>query len=297
MGFKKNILIGGICCFLLIQNLFSMDGAKHNHRYDYYDHKHTHRNHNSSKSLKDIQKNTTTLPLIYSKNHRRPHSNPETPKEVKNALLKNQKLINLPKFSIKSKVPSQRDLYTDLYKAVIENDVEKVEQYLRKPDIRPIANLVVQNIYSLNFFDTSKKNNNKSWYVLIIFFTYLNEIINKKFNFSHKKYLWNISERKGYFDILKPLLQAKIFNINEQDKQGNTALHRAVIRGYSDIVYLLIDYGADKNIYNNELKTSCDLAQESKEIVGLIKIKEYTKIIDMFSNNKYVELPLLNHRY
>lgn len=49
-------------------------------------------------------------------------------------------------------------------------------------------------------------------------------------------------------------------DLNEQDADGNTLLHRAVLAGYEDIVQLLVGNGADSTISNNGGDTPFTLA-------------------------------------
>ena len=61
--------------------------------------------------------------------------------------------------------------------------------------------------------------------------------------------------------------------INAVDKENNTALILASKFGYSEIVKILIENGADINIKNNDGKTALDYAEENdyKNIIQLLK--------------------------
>lgn len=57
------------------------------------------------------------------------------------------------------------------------------------------------------------------------------------------------------------LLQLPHVEVNVQNKLGDTALHNASWKGHADIVELLLQRGANKNIRNNEKKLPYDLAR------------------------------------
>ena len=48
--------------------------------------------------------------------------------------------------------------------------------------------------------------------------------------------------------------------LNSQDDSGNTALHLAAERGYTDAAKLLVKLGAEKNLQNNDGRSPLDLA-------------------------------------
>lgn len=52
-------------------------------------------------------------------------------------------------------------------------------------------------------------------------------------------------------------------DLNEQDADGNTFLHRAVLTGYKDIIKLLLDNGADYSISNNNGDTPFVIARNA----------------------------------
>lgn len=61
------------------------------------------------------------------------------------------------------------------------------------------------------------------------------------------------------FDQVMDLVVSQA-DLNEQDAQGNTLLHHAVVAGYQDIVELLVNNSADWAITNKEGETPFDLA-------------------------------------
>jgi ankyrin repeat protein len=62
-------------------------------------------------------------------------------------------------------------------------------------------------------------------------------------------------------------------NINIQNNYGDTLLHIASERGYTEIVKLLLKYKADVNIRNKWNETVLDIAKD--------KINYYTEIIEL----------------
>lgn len=63
-------------------------------------------------------------------------------------------------------------------------------------------------------------------------------------------------------ETLTQLLDNGNFDINAKDKFGNTPLHVAAYFGYSHIVKLLLERGADPDLENNEEKTPFAVAKE-----------------------------------
>lgn len=68
-------------------------------------------------------------------------------------------------------------------------------------------------------------------------------------------HLATINNRKGIVNMLIP--HSELLNL--QDNQGNTALHYGAFRKYSFIYDLLICFGADDTIKNNNYETPADL--------------------------------------
>lgn len=54
--------------------------------------------------------------------------------------------------------------------------------------------------------------------------------------------------KRGDIELVKSLLTKKV-NINEADMSGSTPLHHAVWYGRFDIIKLLLEAGADVNVY------------------------------------------------
>jgi ankyrin repeat protein len=72
--------------------------------------------------------------------------------------------------------------------------------------------------------------------------------------------------------------------INKQNKFGNTALIIASNNGRTDIVRLLLGYGADRNIKNNKGQTAFDTAK-SAEIANLVVLRTDKQILNPIEKN------------
>ena len=68
----------------------------------------------------------------------------------------------------------------------------------------------------------------------------------------------------GYMGIVKLLLMNGI-NIDEKDNYGETPLMKAVYRGRSELVELLLRAGADVNAYYNRYNTALDYAEQKND--------------------------------
>lgn len=76
--------------------------------------------------------------------------------------------------------------------------------------------------------------------------------------------VFHIAADKGDVNILKKLANVKA-NINAQDKEGNTALHKAALVAKNDeALKYLISIGADKSIKTDFDETAYDLAKENE---------------------------------
>ncbi|GAB1601555.1 ankyrin repeat domain-containing protein 46-like [Argonauta hians] len=70
---------------------------------------------------------------------------------------------------------------------------------------------------------------------------------------------------------VKELLELNTYDPNEQAKSGKTALHLASIRGYSEIMELLLNHGADPNIKDRNGNTPlhwCGHVESTDLLVG-----------------------------
>ncbi len=64
--------------------------------------------------------------------------------------------------------------------------------------------------------------------------------------------------------LLSIKLWYKSYNINKQDKDGNTPLHLALIHNRQDVAQFLLEHGANLLIKNNDQKTSHDVAVDKR---------------------------------
>lgn len=82
--------------------------------------------------------------------------------------------------------------------------------------------------------------------------------------FKDGKTVFHIAADKGDVNILKKLADVKA-NINTQDKDGNTALHKAALVAKNDeALKYLVSLGADKSIKTEFGETAYDLAKENE---------------------------------
>ena len=86
--------------------------------------------------------------------------------------------------------------------------------------------------------------------------------------------------RNGQKGIVLIFLKKGGIDVNKRDAEGNTPLHYACLKGYRDIVNLLLDSEADATIANNLSETPLHAASRSgnKEIIG--KLLQYGADID-----------------
>lgn len=67
----------------------------------------------------------------------------------------------------------------------------------------------------------------------------------------------------GWLFSLEPLSKNSGVNIDQQNNEGQTALHIAVSIPSHSFVYELLSKGADKNIKDNRKQTACDIANNN----------------------------------
>lgn len=90
-----------------------------------------------------------------------------------------------------------------------------------------------------------------------------------------------IASWHGDLAIVKQLLKHDA-SINQVDRgNGYTALIKASIKNHPDCVKLLLEHGADKNIYSFDRKTALDYALEQN------RKKTYAEVIRLLKGNKH----------
>ena len=70
-------------------------------------------------------------------------------------------------------------------------------------------------------------------------------------------------------------------DINERDNQGQTPLHLASKRGYSDIVLFLIAFGVDGNVKNEKLQTPFHLSSAGGHWLSTLLLVRVTKNVGL----------------
>lgn len=78
-------------------------------------------------------------------------------------------------------------------------------------------------------------------------------------------------------------------DITKSDKDGNLALHHAIIKGFSTIALYLIEKGSDKDHYNKSAMTPMHLAVEYN--LPDVVVKLHDKGADMYARNNENKLP------
>ncbi|XP_076164621.1 osteoclast-stimulating factor 1-like [Ptiloglossa arizonensis] len=86
--------------------------------------------------------------------------------------------------------------------------------------------------------------------------------------------------RAGHLDCVKELLNLPNSIVNAQNKLGETPLHVAASRGHVDIVNLLLQYGADPMIKNND-------SLVAEELSSHLSIKNMIQLSQRQSNKTY----------
>ncbi len=75
----------------------------------------------------------------------------------------------------------------------------------------------------------------------------------------------------GNFEMVELLLRSAGANPNIANKLGFTPLNNAVVKDKADLVGLLIEYGADKNIKNSKGVSALDNATNKPQILELLE--------------------------
>jgi hypothetical protein len=101
-----------------------------------------------------------------------------------------------------------------------------------------------------------------------------------------------ICSRRGYDIILKKLLLYNSEKINQQDKYGYTALHYAAQYSHSvKTIKLLLEYGADIDIFTLELLFQIDITQFN------IVYDDDPQIFNLYRNTLLIDICRKDHTY
>ena len=100
-----------------------------------------------------------------------------------------------------------------------------------------------------------------------------------------------LATSRGYTSVVKLLLEGGADLNSRTDDTKSTALHLATERNYTDIVKLLLEYGADKNAIDEEGKTALIIAAQKGflEVVKLLAPDEDYKepILELLYDRRY----------
>lgn len=102
----------------------------------------------------------------------------------------------------------------------------------------------------------------------------------------------------GDIDIITDLLKKGV-NVNFMDDYGRTALYFACYQGQTQVVKMLLESGADKDIKDCKKRTPLDIAQkyEYQEIVALLTApKVQTVSVKIASQNQMRQHNHINSR-
>ena len=142
--------------------------------------------------------------------------------------------------------------YKDIVKLLLENK----------------ADVTIQNILGNTALFYAFEKDHKEIVQLLVNSVKLELLLTK--NVTLDKLLINACNN-GYKDIV-PILLSKIENLNEEDKDGKTALICACENGYKDIVQLLLDNGADINKQNKDGNTALIMACKNNSHTEIVKL-------------------------
>ena len=97
--------------------------------------------------------------------------------------------------------------------------------------------------------------------------------------------------RNGQKSIVQIFLKKGGINVNKRDAEGNTPLYYACLKGFRDIVTILLDNDADVSIANNssEIPLHATARSGNKEIIG--KLIQYGANLD--ATDKEGRTPLI----
>eukprot|EP00090_Calanus_glacialis_P019064 TRINITY_DN29401_c0_g1_i1.p1 TRINITY_DN29401_c0_g1~~TRINITY_DN29401_c0_g1_i1.p1 ORF type:complete len:304 (-),score=62.30 TRINITY_DN29401_c0_g1_i1:139-1050(-) len=71
---------------------------------------------------------------------------------------------------------------------------------------------------------------------------------------------------EGHYAIVSSILSKARWLANEQSRSGWSPMHSAAVMGHAQVVGLLLDFGANAKLKNNQGKTAGDLAKERNKL-------------------------------
>ena len=151
--------------------------------------------------------------------------------------------------------------YTRLYNSFTITAPDSSNQQESLRPLQKIVALEIENIWDLIDPDTRLFNE---------------EVINARIN-----------------DRLLKTIQERNIDINEQDTEGDTVLHKAVLAADLAIIKLLLDCGIDKNLKNHSGQKAIDLGEEHPEIVILILDHQPLYFYQLIKQGKVAEAEML----
>jgi ankyrin repeat protein len=89
--------------------------------------------------------------------------------------------------------------------------------------------------------------------------------------------LWKAAER-GYKEVVEVLLATSTINVNVRSTAGQTPLFWAAANGYSKVVRLLLDYGAEPNYTDKDGRSPLSIAQFYDQTTVIAMLTEYESI-------------------
>lgn len=118
------------------------------------------------------------------------------------------------------------------------------------------------------------------------------EFINNRDHITRKTYYGftplHIAVFSNNIEFAKILIQNGSTNINEKDDFGHTPLYISAEKGYTNMVQLLLDYGADITIKSNDNKTASGVSRTPliKELIDNYDVPTIKGALDHNQHHK-----------
>ena len=153
-----------------------------------------------------------------------------------------------------------------LFEACDTNDVEQVDELLRKPlhpDVRPFL-WPARKAAKTALHMTARSGNVECLALL------LEAGADKDKADWEDRTALHLAALTGHQDVVKLLLQANA-NRDARDPERRTALHLAAALGQAEVVKLLLEAGADKDVVDSSGQTALHVAAENHHI-GVVQL-------------------------